>query len=188
MNALGASLGLVVGLAASIPGQAAADEQGQGIVLLERHESSLDTTGKVRDADVDSAGVSVAEPMALGSISETTVPRIPERPLNPEGVIDPAAFRVDVARNFSDLESCRLKVAEAAGVPIGDVEAGEISLHWTVLPSGRTRDTVVLETVQTDLALMKCVRRRMNGWTFNQPVGGPFHAHFDYTFSPMRSD
>lgn len=179
MNALRASLVLVAGLATPAAG-VASDEQG--VVLLERHESSLDTTGQVRAADVDSAGVSVAEPSALGSISETVVPTIPERPLKRTGTLDPLTFGQEVARHFADLESCRIKVAEAARVPLGAVAAGEISLHWTVLPSGGTRDTVVLEVSQTDLVLMKCVRRRMNAWTFSAPVGGPYRAHYDYTF------
>jgi len=177
---------LAVTVAAEV--QAAPRKPIPGILLLDDHESSLDTNGDIGDAKVDSSGTSIAEPQPLGPISETKVPRIPRRPLKKEGKIDAKVFSADLTRNFADIETCRLKVAAAAGVPLTKVIAGAISLHWTVLPSGRTRDTVVLETAKTDLAVMKCVRRRMNAWTFGKPVGGPVHADYDYVFRTIATE
>lgn len=170
-----------------VPASAAEPTQSTGVVLLARRESALDVTGAVGDAEVDSAGVDIAASRNLGSISERPAPKIPRPPLHPKGTLDPQLLRLDLARNFRDIELCRFKVAAASGLPVTALSAGQISLHFTVLPSGGTRDTLVFETTQTDLALMKCVRRRMNAWRFSQPRGGPVSLAYDYTFPTLGS-
>ena len=158
-----------------------------GIVLLNERESSLDATGHVGDADIDAVGFTIDPPNDQGTISERTVPRIPRRPLQKAGTLNKQVLREEVEKRFRDIERCRFKVAAAFGLPIAKVNAGEIALHWTILPSGGTRDTVVFETKQTDLALMKCIRRRMNAWTFTAPRGGPLSVDYDYTFRAIGS-
>ena len=54
-------------------------------------------------------------------------------------------------------------------------------------PPDSPGDTVVFEIKQTDLALMKCIRRRMNAWTFTAPRGGPLPVDYDYTFPAIGS-
>jgi hypothetical protein len=167
---------------------AAAEPAGPvGIVLLARRASALDVTGTVGDAEVDSAGVDIAAARRIGTISERPAPEIPEPPLHPKGTLDPQLLKRDIVRNFRDIELCRFKVAEASGLPARALSAGEISLHFTVLPSGQARDTLVFETTQTDLTLMKCVRRRMNAWRFTQPRGGPVSLAYEYTFPNLGS-
>ena len=158
-----------------------------GIVLLNERESSLDATGRVGDAEIDAVGLTIDPPNELGTISERTVPRIPGRPLHKTGTLNKKLLGKEVEQRFRDIERCRLKVAAASEVPISKVTAGKIALHWTILPSGGTRDTLVFETTQTDLALMKCIRRRMNAWTFTAPRGGPVSVDYDYTFAAVGS-
>jgi hypothetical protein len=165
----------------SIPAPSHARDRATGIVLMSKRERSLDTRGKVGDAEVDSAGVKISAP-GIGTAKERAAPRIPKRPPGQVGTVDRETLRAEVAQNFKDLELCRYKLAAAAEVMLPQIQAGEISLHWTILPTGHTRDTVVLELTQTDLSLMKCIRRRMNAWTFTKPVGGPLPVDFDYTF------
>lgn len=165
----------------SIPNPSRAEDRATGIVLMNTRERSLDTNGKVGDMEVDSAGVKISSPRT-GAAKERKAPRIPRKPLAQVGTLDREILRAEVARNFTDLELCRYQLAAAAGVMLSRIAAGEISLHWTILPTGHTRDTVVLELRQTDLSLMKCIRRRMNAWTFTKPVGGPLPVDFDYTF------
>lgn len=153
-----------------------------GIVLLNERESSMEVTGRVRDADVDAAGIDIDTPKDLGAVSERAVPRVRRRPLHKTGTLDKQRLREEVEKNSRDVERRRFKVAAASGLPVAKVNAGEISLHWTILPSGGTRDTLVFETRHTDLALMKCIRRRMNAWTFTAPRGGPVPVDYDYTF------
>lgn len=158
-----------------------------GIVLLSQRESSVDVTGHVGDAAVDAAGIAIDPPKELGTVSERAAPKIPRAPLHKIGTVNKQRLREEVERSFRDIERCRFKVAAASGLPIAKVNAGEISLHWTILPSGGTRDTVVFEVKQTDLALMKCIRRRMNAWTFTAPRGGPLPVDYDYTFPALGS-
>jgi hypothetical protein len=94
----------------------------------------------------------------------------------------PGLGAVPPSPDDGDLELCRARVASAAGVPIEEVKAGTISLRWTILPTGGTRATLVLERSETELALMKCVRRRMNGWQFTAPEGGSVNVAYDYEF------
>ncbi|MEP6655438.1 MAG: hypothetical protein ABJA82_18885 [Myxococcales bacterium] len=158
-----------------------------GIVLLNDHETSRDTTGAVRDAEVDSAGLAIVRPAALGTIAENAAPQIKRRPLRRAGKLDKPIFELELRKNFNDVEECRFRVAAAAGIPVATVKAGKISLHWTLLPSGRMRDTVVLETAATDFPLMKCIRRHMNGWKFTPPRGGSVSLDYDYLFPPVEA-
>ena len=174
---------LLAGFAAAGPG----GSQSEGIVMLARQQRSLDTTGELRNVDVDTAQVQIAAAPPVGEMEERTAPRIPRRPLRREGTIRPAVLAAEVRNHFRDLEVCRLKVARAGSIAPSQVKAGEITLHWTILPSGATQGTLVFETTETDLALMKCIRRRMNGWRFTQPTGGPLHAEYDYRFASAGS-
>lgn len=164
-------------------------ETGQetGIVLLNDHQTSLDTTGVVREAEVDSAGLAIVRPAALGTIAENAAPQIKRRALRRLGRLSRPAFDIELTKNFSDVEQCRFRVAAAAGIPLAKVRAGKISLHWTLLLSGHTRDTVVLEITATDFPLMKCIRRHMNGWRFTPPLGGPVPLDYDYVFPPVEA-
>jgi hypothetical protein len=91
-------------------------------------------------------------------------------------------FRREVEQRFGDLELCRTQVARAAGIPWEEVEAGSLALRWTILPSGGTRDPLVLEEEETSLPLMRCVRRHMDGWHFTAPRNRPVLVEFGYSF------
>lgn len=65
------------------------------------------------------------------------------------GKLDKPICELELRKNFNDVEEWRFRVAAAAGIPVAKVKAGKVSLHWTLLPSGRMRDTLVLEAVAT---------------------------------------
>lgn len=161
-----------------------ADAREAGVVQLSRKTAARSATGKLKDVAIDRADVKIEEAPPLGQLKERPVPRIARRPLRKTGKLDPATFAREVSERFRDFELCRLKVARLAGVPLGDVAAGQISVRWTVLASGRTRGTLVFEGTETDLPVMKCARRRMNAWQFTPPTGGPVEVEYDYDFSP----
>jgi hypothetical protein len=175
-------LGTTVAAMGSPVGTAAAEDT-TGIVTLARKQRALETTGQLRDVDIDTAQVEIAAPPPIGALRERNAPKIARRPLRRIGKVDPDVLGAEIRAKIADAELCRLKVARAAGMAPSAVKAGEITLHWTIDPSGDTRGTLVFEGTETDLALMKCVRRRMNGWRFSKPSGGSVEVEYDYRFA-----
>lgn len=158
-------------------------KEALGIVRLARQERSLETTGKIQDVDVDAAAISISDAPPLGEVTERPAPAVKERPLHPRGTIDRSTLAKEVAERFRDLELCRARVARVAGVALDQVKAGELTLRWTITARGGTRGTLVLERTETDLPIMKCIRRRMNAWQFSPPKGGVVQVSYDYQFS-----
>lgn len=179
-------LGALAG--ASLPLGKASAAESPGIVRLARQQRAIETTGQLRDVDVDRARVEIAAAPPLGTIKERTAPEIPRRPLRRVGTLDRKVLAAEIRAQIADAELCRFKVAQAAGIPPADVKAGELTLHWTIQTTGETRGTLVFEGTETDLALMKCVRRRMNGWRFSKPSGGPVDVEYDYRFASVSGD
>jgi hypothetical protein len=154
-----------------------------GVVTLSRKLRAKDPTGTVREVDIDGTAVKIEEAGPPGTARERPVPRARRRPLRRIGRLDPAILAREVNDRFRDFELCRVKVARVTGLRLDELKAGQITVRWTILPSGDTRDTLVLEVSDTALAVMKCARRRMNAWRFTAPAGGPVEMEYDYEFS-----
>jgi hypothetical protein len=159
----------------------------EGIVQLRRKLLAPGSTGDPSEVAADRADVKIEEAPPLGEVRERKVPRVRRRPIRRIGKIDLAILGREVGARFLDFELCRARVARVTDKDLSEVKAGRISVRWTIVPDGGTRDTLVFEETDTDLALMKCARRRMNGWTFTPPTGGPVDVEYDYRFSPLAS-
>jgi hypothetical protein len=169
------------------PLEAHAAAESEGIVQLRRKLLAPESTGEPSEVTVDRAEVKIEEAPPLGEVKERKVPRVRRRPIRRIGKIDLAILGQEVGARFRDFELCRARVARVTERDLSKVKAGRISVRWTIVPDGGTRDTLVFEETDTDLALMKCARRRMNGWTFTPPTGGPVDVEYDYRFSSLDS-
>lgn len=176
---------MLVILASSPVGMAAPPA---GIVTLIHKDLRSTVTGKIADSALDRVDVKIEEAPPLGKLEERVAPKVPRRPLRKVGRIDPETLAREAAEKFRDFEVCRVKVARAARVPLDEVKAGKVSALWTILPTGRTRGTLLFEETDTDLATMKCARRQMNRWRFAPPKGGPVDVEFDYEFTPVQPE
>lgn len=174
--------------ARAAPGRA----NDSGIPSTNEREGSLQASGSAGRTDVDRAGVEIAVPASpdtAGAVSERQAPSSvddpPPRDKDNSGKVDRKVFDAEILRNISEIEACRSRVAAARDTAPANIQAGKIALHWTVLPSGHTRNALVFETTPTDLALMTCVRNRMNAWVFTPPQGGAVTAAYDYAFADL---
>ena len=183
--ALGWALG--PGTAAVAWAQAPAEPRREQAPIVELSERlrAPGSTGKWKEVDVDRGGSRI-----------TTVPRLKldERavPASYVGASVPAADeppRVDwrrlqgeVSQRFGDLEACRNKIARQEKVAVEDLRAGLVVLRWTILPSGKTSGSVVYQQRETELALLRCVRARMDAWQFTPASSDPIVIEQTYDF------
>ena len=108
-------------------------------------------------------------------------PPWPRRP-QPAASVDWRRLQGEVSQRFGDLEACRNKIARQEKVAVEDLRAGLVVLRWTILPSGRTAQSVVYQQRETELALVKCIRARMDAWQFTPASSDPIVIEQTYDF------
>jgi hypothetical protein len=138
---------------------------------------SDDVTGKVKDIERLRGLTKIAPPPPLA-------PRI-ERPalktasaLQPSARSTPApgtrspALNAEIEARTRELETCRTSATR-----------GPIELHWRIQPDGRASNALALQEQITDLEMLKCARKRMEGWRFTPPTTGPVDIEIAYDFA-----
>jgi hypothetical protein len=134
---------------------------------------AAETAGKVKEPELERSRLNIVEAAPLGPAAERPALRTAaavDKP-SPRPRREPPSLRAEVKQRVRDLESCR-----------GGARAGQIQLRWTILPDGRTTNTLVLEQQPTDMDVMKCARKRMDGWRFASVTSGPIDMESSYTF------
>jgi hypothetical protein len=171
-----------------VPAGAAAQEVPR-IVKLSEQVRSPDSSGKVKEVGLGGAKSRIEEANRLGPSSERTVPRLPppptDGPVVPVAAVDRRVLDLEVERRLRELESCRAIVARAAELPVDAVPAGLVALSWTILPSGRARDTMAVAREATDPDVIRCIRRRMEAWQFTPPRRGQLTVSQTFTFASV---
>lgn len=148
----------------------------QQSTALDRLRSG-DTSGKVKEIDLDRTKVTIAEPPRSGPGTERPALKTAAAVQTSNRRAETAGLRTEINQRLRGLESCR-----------GSARGGQIQLRWTVLPDGRISNTLVLEQQPTDMDVMKCARKRMDGWRFSPSAAGPIDVESSYSFArPERS-
>jgi hypothetical protein len=166
------------------PAARAEEPAASNMARLSDELRSSTLTGKLKEVDV-ARTAKIDQASSGGDILERRVPQVVPASLGPVGRLYAPLLNAEVKQRFHDLEVCRANVAEAQGVPVEELKADTIGLRWTILPTGRTRGTLVFEEKDTDFDLMKCVRDRMTAWQFTGSKAGPVEVVYSYTFIPM---
>jgi len=148
-------------------------------VLARGQDSGLngldaDRMGRIAGTPVSGAGTVIA-PAVMREPSESPVAKAAIVALAPPppGVIAENLLAEEIAAKFEPLEVCRIDVARGKQVRARDVAAEPLILRWTIQPTGRVTAPEVVGTTVADAEVLDCVKRRMNGWTFSRPSGGP---------------
>jgi hypothetical protein len=141
------------------------------------------STGKWKEVGVDArksriTGVPRLRLDERAVPSKTTV--VPAA--DPAASVDWRRLQGEVSQRFGDLEACRNKIARQEKVAVEDLRAGLVVLRWTILPSGRTTQSVVYQQRETELALVKCIRARMDAWQFTPASSDPIVIEQTYDF------
>lgn len=137
---------------------------------------SLRETGRVGSMFVQGGGVQ-APRNDLDVPKENAIQNastMEDRPLpQPRaGVVDRAVLERQIRARFASVRDCRVEVARRKQVAPARVNAGTLTLRWTILPTGEAVASTVVVTTPTDGDLVDCVKRRMATWTFTRPRGG----------------
>jgi hypothetical protein len=133
-----------------------------------------DRMGRIAGMSVNGTGTVIA-PAAVRQRSESPVApaAIVALAPPPPGVIPEKLLAAEIATKFEPLDVCRIDVARGKQVRTRDVEAHRLTLRWTIQPTGRVTAAEVVATTAVDAEVLDCVKRRMTGWTFSRPSGGP---------------
>jgi hypothetical protein len=179
---------LGLGTAAVAWAQAKAEPRAEQapIVKLSEQLRSPGSTGKWKEVGVD-PGKSRISTVPRLKLDERAVPAsyvgasaVPGG--EPSASVDWRRLQGEVSQRFGDLEACRNKVARQGKVAVEDLRAGLVVLRWTILPSGRTAGSVVYQQRETELALLRCVRARMDAWRFTPASRDPIVIEQTYDF------
>jgi hypothetical protein len=100
----------------------------------------------------------------------------------PSGRISAAALERDIEAQFASLQGCRIEVARQKQVALSEIAAGQLTLRWTILPSGGIAGTEVVAMESADSQLIDCVKRRMSSWSFAHPRGGSVRVSRTFQF------
>ena len=153
------------------------------IVKLSERLRAPGSTGKWKEVGVD-AGKSRISAVPRLRLDERVVPTKASVviPGQPAATVDWRRLQGEVSQRFGDLEVCRNKIARQEKVAVEDLRAGLVVLRWTILPSGQTAGTVVYQQRETELALLKCIRGRMQAWQFTPASSDPIVIEQTYDF------
>jgi hypothetical protein len=148
-----------------------------------RLEPSLYDTGRVGKINVAGGQMrpSGAHPDSREIEGERKAQTI-ERPPAYPGRVNRDALDRDLRSRFALLRLCRSDVARARRIALDAVTASQLTLRWTILPSGRVTDTLVVATAPVDGKVMDCVKRQMSLWTFASPEGGAARVERPFQF------
>jgi hypothetical protein len=189
VGALGVALSLALGLGTTTGAWAQAKAEPRAeqapIVKLSEQLRSPGSTGKWKEVGVD-PGKSRISAVPRLKLDERAVPAsyvgASPAPGGESASVDWRRLQGEVSQRFGDLEACRNKVARQGKVAVEDLRAGLVVLRWTILPSGRTAGSVVYQQRETELALLRCVRARMDAWQFTPASRDPIVIEQTYDF------
>jgi hypothetical protein len=153
----------------SLPGRA--DEP----TALEKLRSDA-PAGKLKEVDLTATKIRIADPAPVSDDRERPVitPASLQQPAPAVGVLARDNLEAEVGARLRDLDACRPAAAASAAARRQESPADYMVLRWTIEDDGRTKNTLVYqEQPGGNIELMKCVRRRIEGWQFTPPVGGP---------------
>jgi hypothetical protein len=170
---------------------------GLGVVLLGLG-GVLAQASELRGLDRQRPSVAVGELPKLGSVSAPGTGRLTERRIVPSAPgaeatetstasaalthrADPA-IEAEYLRAEPQLAQCRIEVARRRRVLPSRIAAEEVTLRWTIEPSGRVRDAEAVTAAHTDLEVAACAKRVISDWRFRQIPGGPVTVEWTYRF------
>jgi hypothetical protein len=124
--------------------------------------------GQLKIADAPPLPAGIERPAVMTAAVAPAAPNV--APAAPPAT-PPRRLTAEVNQRIRDLESCR-----------GGARTGQIQLRWRILPDGRTTNALVLEQQPTDMDVMKCARRRIEGWRFLTAAPAPVDVEYAYDF------
>jgi hypothetical protein len=146
--------------------------------------------GKLKEVDLDAGKTSIAAPAPVTEVKERPV--LKAASLQPDapavGVVDRAILEAELNQRVRDLDGCRATVPRNEGTKREESPAGLVVLRLTIDPEGRAKNTVVYQQQATSIELMKCMRRRMEGWAFTPPTGGPVVVEHTLRLQPVVAE
>ena len=150
-------------------------------------------SGRIADPSLDSTGISIvpSDIDALKGPRESSVagPAVAALAARPPGTIELEILDAEISTRFASLEGCRIDAARRKRVPLRDIEADRLTLRWTIAETGQAIAAKVVGTTAIDAEVLDCVKRKMTGWTFSRPSGGPLPIERAFRFralSPAR--
>jgi outer membrane biosynthesis protein TonB len=171
-------LGIAGGAAAAGPGSSSG---------LSGLDAELNGTGRV-------GAVSPGTKSQIDAPDGGATPAPEARPARPVAVThsndalsDPAATGarpVDQNEEYRQTEgrvaACRVEVARRRQVPPAKVDAGTVTVRFTVEPTGRVRDAEAVSASETDPEVAACAKRVLSEWVFARHVGKPVTVQRTY--------
>jgi hypothetical protein len=153
---------------------------------------SLRETGRVGQIGVSGQGAQIQQlPPERSAPRELTVTAAKERverpaAAAPQGVIDPVLLERQIQARFGALNACPADVARRRHLAPGTLRAKQLTLRWTILPTGQVAETAVVAASPVHVEVMDCVKRQMGRWSFARPRGGSVRLERAFTFHPPR--
>ena len=151
-------------------------------------EPSIYETGRVGKIGVSDSGVRIkqtqdgAKPREVHIEEKAASPETPAFVSTLPGVLNAAVLGRELRPRFALLKDCRIEVARQRHANMASLAAGNLTLRWTILPSGRVIDTQVVATSPVESHIVDCVKRQMSFWSFSPPTGGPARVERPFKF------
>lgn len=185
-------------VALGLGGSAVADEAAG--------EPTGDPAGDPKTARSFLAGPSLYETGRVGAMTVSDpgskIEQTPDHGVGPkEMVVQPAAVEVEtsaagasngfinasvlareIGERLATLNACRIAEARRQQLAWNEVPAGQLTLQWTILPTGAVAEAEVTAIDPIDLHVLDCVKRQMNQWTFARPRGGAVRLSRPFAF------
>jgi hypothetical protein len=134
---------------------------------------SLRETGRVAAIPFAHPGPRIEWTPAGVSLREHPVrPVLGEAPRVHIGFISDSLLEHEMRQPVAALETCRIEVARRQNQRWNQVEAGRVTLRWTILPTGAISQIEVKPLDPLDLHVLDCVKGAMALWTFASPSWG----------------
>jgi hypothetical protein len=153
----------------------------------------LRETGRVGEIKVGRPGADLNPANGAGEDSRETPVRVQiskaESSSAVSGRVNPAVVAMEARPHVRALRSCPIEVARRRQVPLSEVRARDIELTFTIQTNGAVTDAQALAAKDADDDVLACVGRRMFGWRFTPPDGGPAKVGFqvDLQFGKGRT-